>query len=94
MILAIFGILTVVEAVILTLKINQILEYRDYAKQVGMHLTFHDKLDKIDKFLICLYENYKDFVWIFVCIILFLNLILSVIIYVIIELFKMLLITL
>ena len=63
MILTIFGILTAIEAVILTLKINQILEYRDYAKQVGMHLPFHDKLDKIDKFLIRLYENYKDLIF-------------------------------
>ena len=94
MILTIFGILTAVEAVILTLKINQILEYRDYAKQVGMHLPFHHKLDKIDKFLIRLYENYKDLFWIFACIILLLNLMISVIIYVIIEIVKMLLITL
>ena len=80
MILTIFGILTAVEAVILSLKINQILEYRDYAKQVGMHLPFHDKLDKIDKFLIRLYNNYNDLLWVFIVVILFLNLILSVVI--------------
>ena len=90
MILGIFGILTVIEVAILALRISTILEYRDYAKQVGMHLPFHDKIDKVDRFLIRTYNNYKDLLWIFAVFILFLNFITSVIIYVIIEIVKML----
>jgi|688.fasta_scaffold2655568_1 hypothetical protein len=93
MILTIFGILTAVEAVILALKISKILEYRDYAKQVGIHLPFYDKLDKVDKFIIRMYQNYKDLFWIFGVILLFMNLIISVIVFAIIEIVNMLLIS-
>lgn len=80
MILIIFGILTCIEALILIVKIGKISEYYEYAKQVGMHLPFHDKIDKFDRFLLRLYNNYNDLLWVFIVVILFLNLILSVVI--------------
>lgn len=84
MIIIIFGILTCIEALILIVKIGKISEYYEYAKRVGMHLPFHDKIDKFDRFLLRLYNNYNDLLWVFIVVILFLNLILSVVIYAII----------
>jgi len=66
MILIIFGILTCIEALIILIKISKISEHYEYAK--------------FDRFFLRLYNNYKDLIWVFIVVILFLNLILSVVI--------------
>ena len=94
MILTIFVIITGIEAIVLSVKIKKILEYRDCSKEVGMHLSFHNKITNFDRFLIRLYNNYHDIIWVFVVVILLANLIASTLIYAIISAFQFVLITL
>lgn len=85
MIFIVFALLTLIETCIVFYKINEIQDAYETSKEIGKHLEFMD-LDKLERFLLRIYMNYKGLLYVLIIIILFINLITSVIIYVFYEL--------
>lgn len=69
----IFLTITAIELVVVVLKIRQIKEHIQFSKEIGIHIPYADHIDKVEKFLIRMYENYKGMLIILAVIVLFVN---------------------
>jgi|LakMenE01Jun11ns_1017448.scaffolds.fasta_scaffold9089988_2 hypothetical protein len=78
MILTIFILLTWLESFILFMKAKKISKYHDYINHIGIPPS--EKLTNFDKFLLRLYNNYTDIIWVLLSVMLFINLIASIVI--------------
>jgi len=81
--LYIFLAITAIELVVIVLKVNQIKEHIQLAKEIGVQTRFAKHIDKTEQFLIRLYENYKGMFYILCIIVLFLNAVVASIIHLI-----------
>ena len=73
MILSIFLTITAIELVVIALKVRQIKEHIQLAKEIGIQTRYAKHINKLEQFLILMYENYKGMLLILAVIVLFIN---------------------
>lgn len=82
--LYIFLTITAIELAVIILKVRQIKEHIQLAKEIGIQTRFAKHINKTEQFLIRLYENYKGMLLILAVLILFVNVIITALIHIII----------
>jgi len=80
--LYIFLMITAIELAVILLKVRQIKDHIQLAKEIGIQTRFAKHINKTEQFLIRMYENYKGMLLVLAIIVLILNTIVSSLLYV------------
>ena len=82
--LYIFLVITAIELVVIVLKVRQIQDHIRIAKEIGIQTRYATHISKLEKFLIQLWENYQEMVYILCVLILFINVIITALIHILV----------
>jgi hypothetical protein len=74
--------ITAIELAVILLKVRQIKDHIQLAKEIGIQTRFAKHINKTEQFLIRMYENYKGMLLVLAIIVLILNTIVSSLLYV------------
>ena len=82
--LYIFLTITAIELVVIILKVRQIKEHIQLAKEIGIQTQFAKHINKTEQFIIRMYENYKGMLLVLAILVLFVNVIITALFHILI----------